>query len=118
VSDPAAGVDAYVAAWNTADPEERRAVLAGAVTDDCEYHGPNGRTVGPAALDAAIAEARDYVPGARVVRVGDVTGEGRRWTFGWAVLGPGGAALMQGTDVVETAPDGRLRRIEVAPRGD
>lgn len=118
MSDPIAGVDAYVAAWNTADPDERRVLLALAVTDDCEYHGPNGRTEGPAQLDAAIAEARDYVPGARVVRVGEVTGEGRRWTFGWAVLGPGDTALMRGTDVVETAPDGRLRRIQVSTGGD
>ncbi|MGQ0521605.1 MAG: nuclear transport factor 2 family protein [Actinomycetota bacterium] len=118
MSSPTAGVDAYVAAWNTADPDERRALLALAVTDDCEYHGPNGRTAGPAQLDAAIAEARDYVPGARVVRVGEVTGESPRWTFGWAVLGPGDTAVMQGTDVVETAPDGRLRRIQVSAAGD
>ena len=110
-----AAVDAYVAAWNTADPEARRALLASAVTDDCVYAGPNGRAVGPAQLDAAIAEARDYVPGARVVRAGDVDGEGPSWTFRWVVTGPGGDALMGGTDAVETAADGRLRRIEVAP---
>lgn len=108
-----AAVDAYVAAWNTEDADARRELLATAVTDDCEYAGPTGRAVGRAELNAAIAEARDYVPGAGVQRAGGVEMEGARSTFRWVVVGPGGGALLQGTDVVETAADGRLRRITV-----
>ena len=111
-------IDVYLASWNTRDPHRRRALLADAVTDDCVYAGPNGRTTGPEELDAAIVEARDYVPGASVVRVGEVEGQGPQCTFRWAVLGPAGGPLMKGTNVVEVAADGRLRRIEVVPGAD
>ena len=110
-------VDAYVAAWNTGDVAARRGLLATAVTDDCEYAGPTGATVGRVELDAAIAEVRDYVPGARVQRAGGIEADGKRWRFRWVVVGPGGGSLMEGTDVVETAPDGRLQRIAVLPGG-
>ena len=111
-------IDVYLAAWNTRDPDRRRALLADAVTDDCVYSGPNGRATGPDELDAAIVEARDYVPGASVVREGEVEGQGPQYTFRWAVLGPAGGALMKGTNVVEVAADGRLRRIQVTPGAD
>ncbi len=111
-------IDLYLAAWNTGEGDRRRALLAEAVTDDCVYAGPNGNTAGREELDAAIAEARDYVPGASVVREGEVKGQGPQCTFRWAVIGPAGGALMKGTNVVEVAADGRLRRIEVAPGAD
>ena len=112
-----AAVDAYVAAWNTGDVAARRGLLAAAVTDDCEYAGPTGRTVGRDELDAAIAEARDYLPGACVQRAGAVEAHGAQSRFRWAVVGPGGGPLIQGTDVVETGPDGRLKRITVVAEG-
>lgn len=105
-----AAVDAYIAAWNSPDPAERARLLARAVSDDFEFHGPTGTFRGREALAALIVALQTRMAGATVVRLGPVT-EG---VFRWAVLAPAGTSLLEGTDEAEVAGDGRLRRISVA----
>jgi len=103
-------VDGYVAAWNEADPVLRRDLLTESVTDDFEFTGPTGTFRGRDAVEGLIVALRTRMAGAVVARLGPVeTG-----TFRWAIVAASGATLLEGVDEVESAPDGRLRRISAA----
>lgn len=108
-------VDAYVAAWNTDDATERGRLLAGAVADEFEFHGPTGTFRGRSEVEGLIVALRARLGGAQVARVGGVA-DG---VFRWAVVTAAGATLLEGTDEVEAGDDGRLLRISVvaAPSG-
>jgi len=111
-----AAVDHWVAAWNEADPEARRAALEAAAGEGCVFVGPTGTVAGREALHAAIAEARDFMPGAVVVRQGPVRpGPAGELTFAWAVRSADGAAVLAGVDALELDGDGRLARVVVLP---
>lgn len=103
-------VDAYVAAWNEPDPVERARLLAGAVADDFEFHGPTGTFRGGLAVEGLIVALRTRMAGATVARLGPVV-DG---VFHWAVVTSDGARLLEGVDEVEAGDDGRLVRISVA----
>lgn len=102
-------VDGYVAAWNEADPVARAGLLVAAVADDFELHGPTGTFRGRDAVDGLIVALQSRLAGATVARIGPV----EAGAFRWAVVTAAGATLMEGADEVETAPDGRLKRISV-----
>lgn len=110
-------VDAYVEAWNEDDDQARALLLEQAVTDDCSFAGPLGAVEGREALAAQIVDARDFVPGAVVTRVGPVE-QGRAIRFRWRIEVSSGAALAEGVDVVELSDDGRLARITVTTSSD
>lgn len=103
-------VDAYVAAWNEPDPVERARLLAWAVADDFEFHGPTGTFRGKVAVEGLIVALQTRLAGATVARLGPVV-DG---VFRWVVVTSAGATLLEGLDEVEAGDDGRLRRISVA----
>ncbi len=105
-----AAVDAYVAAWNEPDASERARLLADAVTDDFEFHGPTGTFRGREAVEGLIVALQTRLGDARVVRQGPVA-DG---VFRWAVVTTAGATLLEGTDEATPSDDGRLSRIAVA----
>ena len=103
-------VDAYVAAWNEADPVRRADLLVRSVTDEFEFTGPTGTFRGREAVEGLIVALQTRLAGAVVARSGPVEGT----TFRWAIVTTAGATLLEGVDEVEAAPDGRLCRISVA----
>lgn len=108
-------VGLWVGAWNEADAATRAVLLESAVTEDCVYVGPTGTVEGRAAILAAIAEARDFMPGASVVRLGPAYPEAGGVRFAWEVRGPSGEPVLAGVDAVEVASDGRLVSVVVLP---
>ena len=107
-------LDAYVAAWNEADADARRRLLEQAVADDCSFSGPLGSMSGREALDGQIVEAREFLPGATVVRLGPAElDHGIR--FRWRIQSASGTTLAEGVDVVVLAADRRLASITVVP---
>ena len=106
---------AWVEAWNEGDPEVRRERLASAVAADCVFVGPTGTATGRDALHAAIAEAREFLPGATVVRDGPVREEGGELRFSWEVRSAEGGRVLAGVDRIEMDGTGRLRRVVVLP---
>lgn len=102
-------IDAYIAAWNEPDPLQRARLLAGAVTDDFEFHGPTGTFRGPTAVEGLIVALQTRMAGATVTRLGPAV-DG---AFRWAVVS-GGAVLLEGSDEAQAAADGRLSLISVA----
>jgi hypothetical protein len=101
---PEEAVDLYVSAWNVADDGERAALVRRAFTEDAVRvghdlaHGPD-----------AIAATMSQLPARRTSRL-----EGQHgWVrFEWAATGLEGEEL-EGVDVAEHAPDGRIRRLIV-----
>lgn len=104
-------LDAYDRAWNVADAGERAQMLEAAVTDDCELIEPRGRYTGREAILQRITGFADRFPGA-TVEITTAIDEHNGWArYGWSIADAEGKLLLDGIDVVERAPDGRLRRI-------
>ncbi len=104
-------VTAYCAAWNEADEGARRTLLEQGWADEGEYCDPTARVAGREGLVAHISGFQAQMPGARIERSSGVDEHDGWLRFAWTLVGPDGAAAMEGIDVGELAPDGRLRRI-------
>jgi hypothetical protein len=103
-------VDDYIAAWNTADADERRTIVERVWTEDGTYVDPLMNGDGPDAIVAMIGAAREQFPGHRfeLALAPDVHHD--RVRFGWKLLGPSGPAAA-GIDFATVADDGRLRDV-------
>lgn len=116
-------VDAYLRAWNEADPDSRRAYLEEALSPECVLVGPTGSFVGYEPIDRLIEAMRERMVGVEVVRIGPLqsdsdsgpeSGPEGALTFAWKLATTEGVQLLAGTDQVEVAADGRLGRIHVS----
>jgi len=58
-----------------------------------------------------IADFQSAYPGARVVRTTDVDEHNGIGRYGWAIIDASGGTLVEGLDVTEEDPQGRLRRV-------
>jgi hypothetical protein len=105
-------VQRYLAAWNAADPAERRAAVEAVFAPDARYVDPLADVTGTDALDALIAAVQEQFPGMRFVPVGDVDAHHDVCRFRWG-LGPEGAEpLVIGFDVAMVGPDGRITAVQ------
>jgi ketosteroid isomerase-like protein len=114
MTDNAALVQRYLAAWNATDPAARREAIAAAFTPDARYVDPMADVRGHDGVDALIAGAQEqfagleFSPGEVLDAHHDVV------RFTWH-LGPAGnkdgEPVVIGFDVAEVAEDGRLERV-------
>jgi hypothetical protein len=104
-------VAAYSAAWNEQDGDARRTLLERSWTDDGVYCDPSGRAEGRAALVGHIGGFHAQRPGHRIELASGVDEHDGLLRFGWRMVGPDGAVLLDGMDFGELATDGRLERI-------
>lgn len=104
-------VERYLDAWNLAEGAPRRAALAAACTEDCQYTDPLADVRGLSGLDAVIEGARQQLPGFRFSLAGAVDTHHDQARFTWHA-GPPGASepVVVGTDVV-LLEDGRIRAV-------
>ena len=103
--------DAYLDCWNETDAATRRALLEQWFTADVSYVDPLAEVTGLEQFDAAIAAVRQQFPGFVFTALGDVDGHHRLARFRWG-LGPAGAEpVVEGSDVVVTDADGRIRSV-------
>lgn len=101
----------YVAAWNAADDDARRDLLARSFAADGIYVDPAARVRGRAAL---AVHARGFAarwPGATVEVTSRIDVHGDVACFTWRVTGPDGTALREGIDFVTAGADGLLREV-------
>ena len=101
----------YDRAWNVADADERRRLLETALTDDCELIEPRGHFSGRDAIFDRLNGFAGRFPGARVDVTTAVDEHNGFARYGWRIVTADGGTLLDGTDVVERASDGRLRRV-------
>lgn len=101
----------YDQAWNVPDGEERRRLLEGAVTDNCELIEPRGRFTGREAIFERISGFASRFPGARVDITTNVDEHNGLARYEWTITDRDGALVLDGLDVVERAEDGKIRRV-------
>jgi hypothetical protein len=101
----------YFAAWNETNPIQRVELLKRSVTEDAELIDPNGRWHGFVGLSERIANYHAAAPGATVVAASGVDVHNGIERYAWKILDTSGTELMEGLDVAERDPAGRLQRI-------
>jgi SnoaL-like domain len=108
--------DAALQAWEQAWLAPDEATLAALVERALE---PDGELVDPLAgrfrgHDAVVARLRGFAerfPGARVTVTTGVDRHHEFARYAWTIVAADGAEILEGIDVVEAGPSGRLRRI-------
>ena len=105
---PADLVERYLAAWNSDDPDARRAAMAAAWTPGHHFTDPLADVRGYDELDGFIAGVRDHYPGStfRLVSGIDAHHDLARWS--WELVLSDGTVAAIGHDSVRLAEDGRI----------
>ncbi|TQS42510.1 nuclear transport factor 2 family protein [Cryptosporangium phraense] len=104
-------IERYLAVWNEADPEARRAKLAQDWAEDVTLVDPLVDVQGRDAIDATIAGVREQFDGLVFTPVGTVDAHHGVARFRWG-LGPAGAEpLAIGFDVVTLDAEGRIKTV-------
>ena len=101
--EPEEAVDLYLEAWTVADDRQRVELVRRAFTSDADRFG-HDVAHGPDAIAATMSQ----IP---VQRTSAVEVRGNWSRFEWAAVADG--EKLEGVDVAEHAPDGRLRRLIV-----
>jgi hypothetical protein len=101
--EPQEAVDLYVEAWNAADDGERLGLVRRAFTSDAVRFG-HDVAHGPDAIAATMSQVE-------VQRTSPVEPHGDWSRFEWAAVADGES--LEGVDVAEHAPDGRLKQLIV-----
>src|ERR1700760_369514 len=105
-----ATVDQYIATWNEADPERRRALAGDVWADDGSYLDPLMRGDGPDEIAAMIGAAQAQFPGHRFELAFGPDAHNDVVRFAWRLVGAGGA-VATGMDFGRVAADGRLSEV-------
>jgi hypothetical protein len=112
MSDITTVVHNYIAMWNEAIPEERRAIIAETFSDDASYLDPLMSGAGRDGIDSMVAAAQAQFPGTRFELTSGPDAHHDRVRFAWRMIAAdGGAALAAGVDFATVAQDGRLRAV-------
>lgn len=111
-------VDEYAASLIEPDEDERRAILAGIWTDDCEVVLLEGRLQGREEVNAHITRIRQEFGNATPRLTGAFVAHHGFLRFDWQILDPAGDIVARGVNFGEQAEDGRLRRVVVFREGD
>lgn len=100
--------DAYLATWNSADTDQRAALLAGHWSPAVRYTDPLAEVSGHDGVSAIIDAARQQFPDFVFTLHGKVDAHHRQLRFQWG-LGPDGAEpVVIGFDVLVLDEDGRI----------
>lgn len=104
-------IDDYVAAWNMVDAPQRAEALARVMTPDAVYCDPSTRAEGIAAIARCIGQVQAAYPGGRIARTSRLDTHHLCGRFHWQLTWADGRSLPESLDVVEFAPDGRIRSV-------
>ena len=101
----------YFAAWNETDARERGNFLRRSLTEDAQLVDPLGRWHGVDGVSNRIAQYHSTAPGTKVVLGSGVDAHNDVERYAWKIVDPTGSEIMEGLDVTQRDPDGRLSRI-------
>ena len=104
-------VESYFAMWNETDPERRARCIAEAWETDCKYVDPLLEAAGYSALDQMVAGVHAQFPGHRFALTSGLDQHHDRVRFAWELRAPDGSLTVEGIDLGEVGPEGRLRSI-------
>ncbi len=111
MTDPNSTAETYIALWNDANDESRRARLSESWSVDARYADPVMSGAGHDGIDAMIAGARAQFPGHGFTLVGTPDGHGDFVRFSWTLAPTNGAPVAAGTDVVRLDATGRIAEV-------
>jgi len=101
----------YIAVWNEANPDQRRAEIAEGWTADARYADPLMAASGREAISAMIDQARTQFPGHAFTLKGKPDSHRDFVRFSWTLAPAGGAPVGSGTDVVKLDGQGRIAEV-------
>ena len=104
-------IELYDQAWNTPDDDSRMSLLNAALSDDCALIEPNGRFEGREEILDRIAGFGRRFPGARVSIVTNLDSHSGFARYGWEIVDRDGELVLEGSDFVEAAADGKIQRV-------
>ena len=101
----------YIAMWNEADPQRRRALVAETITEDGSYVDPARSGDGIDEIAAMIGTAQEHFPGHSIALQSGPDAHHDRVRFTWSLSANGGSPVAVGVDFATVAEDGRLRAV-------
>jgi uncharacterized protein YndB with AHSA1/START domain len=104
-------IEGWFASWSAPDGATRGPALERAVTEDVCFRDRFACISGRTELGLHIEATRRHLAGIEIEPAGESRLCQGTALVDWVAKGPGGLALMQGTYVVELAPDGRIRSV-------
>lgn len=104
-------LQAYLDAWNEADPQIRLELLNQAMSDGAIYRDPTVAVEGRPALAEHIGVYQQQAAGTELVLSAGPDSYGTVMRFTWAIQTLGGDVVGTGLDIVDLADDGRLSRV-------
>jgi uncharacterized protein YndB with AHSA1/START domain len=106
-----ATIDRYFHAWAVKDGATRSEILRETATSGVLFRDAFGATDGQGELDAHIAASQMHMPGVVLARDGEPRLCQGTAVVAWVARGADGATRARGQNVVDFAPDGRIKRV-------
>ena len=99
-------VAGYLACWNTTDLDERQRCVEATWGTDATMTDPLVDATGHEALAATFAMFHEMYPGHSFRRQGGIDAHHRLARWGWEMVDPSGAVVLEGLDVALLSEDG------------
>lgn len=104
-------VDGYLAMWRESDGARRRRFVEAAFAPDGRHVDPLADARGHEEIDQLVAGVHAQYPGFVMTRTSGIDQHGDQLRFTWSLDAADGTRVVDGLDVAELAPDGRLARV-------
>ena len=104
-------IDTYFDLWNEPDASRREELVRSVFTDDGRHVDPLADVRGHDELAAMIAGVQERFPGHALTRTSGVDAHHDVLRYTWRLAAPDGTVVVDATDVVELADDGRFRTV-------
>lgn len=104
-------VDAHLAAYCEPDAAQRMTIIRNVWSLEGRLIDPPFETRGHAGISDQAATLLAHYPGHRFERSTAVDAHHNVLRYGWRLLSPAGAAVVEGTDILDLDVDGRIARI-------
>ena len=111
MSDIAATIDTYLAAWTEPDSHRRATLVEQVWGTEGRLTDPPFAAEGHTAIAEMAAALQVQFPGHRFRRTSGIDTHHDEFRFAWELVGADGTAVLTGIDVGACAEDGRLARI-------
>jgi hypothetical protein len=102
---------AYLDMFAEPDPAARVAKVERVFTADGRHVDPAADAQGRDEINAMVTAVHDQFPGFLIERSSGVDQHGDQLRFGWLLRAADGTPIVEGLDVAELAPNGRLQRV-------
>jgi hypothetical protein len=104
-------VETYMGAWNEPDEAKRKQMIEDCWAESGTYTDPVADVTGREELSALITQVQVQIQGGSMVTTTGIDEHHNHVRFGWKLLAKDGATQMEGIDVGQLAPDGKLQSI-------